>query len=459
MVVRQHKKSRRAANSNEALGNLKPGLAARQVAAKLLSAVVDKGTSLDGILDPKGGNPAFRSLSDADQALVKAMLLATLRHLPIIEAVLTRLVDRPLPAGARALAHVLHIAAAQIVYLEVPDHAAVDIAVEQANIDPRNRRFAALVNAVLRRLIRERSDLLPKVEAETINAPQWFADRLEAAYGESAEQIMRAHTVAPAIDLTVKSDPQGWADRLGGIVLPTGTVRLATIDGPVSELAGFAEGAWWVQDAAASIPARLLGDVAGRRVADLCAAPGGKTAQLIAAGATVTAVDLSRNRLRRLAENLGRLQLEAELVEANVIDWQPDTLLDAVLLDAPCSSTGTVRRHPDIPWTKSLADIEKLAALQEKLLRHTISLVRPGGTIVFSNCSLDPLEGEDMVRRVVESEPELVRKKIDPVDWPGLEEAITVDGDMRTTPAMLANDNPRLAGMDGFFASKFTRTE
>lgn len=436
----------------------KPGLAARQAAARLLAAVIDKRTSLDGLLDQKGGNPAFTGLDRNDQALVRAILLAALRHRTIIEAVIATLVDRPLPPGARALVHVLHVAAAQIIYLDLPDHAAVDLAVEQASIDPRNRRFAALVNAVLRRLIREKQALVPAVESKTRNAPPWFDERLRAAYGARADRILAAHGSVPPLDLTVKSDPQAWAERLGGILLPTGTVRLGALTGPVTDLPGFAEGQWWVQDAAASIPARLFGNVGGMRIADLCAAPGGKTAQLIVAGAEVTAVDLSRNRLRRLGENLARLGLEAEILEADCLDWQPDGTFDAVLLDAPCSSTGTVRRHPDIPWTKGPEDVEKLAALQEKMLRHAITLVRPGGKIVFSNCSLDPAEGEDMVQRVIDTEPHLQRISIDQADWPGLEEAVSGRGEMRTTPDMLPNENARLAGMDGFFACLLTRT-
>lgn len=452
---------RRNAGAKPSSGNppaeSKPGLPARKAAAKLLAAVVDRRTSLDGLLDLENGNPVFRSLDTPDQALVRAILQATLRHLPIIEAVLAKLVDRPLPQGARALHHVLHVAAAQILYLDVPVHAAVDLAVEQASGDPRNRRFAALVNAVLRRLIREKQTLLPPIEANIRNAPAWFADRLEAAYGKEAIGILAAHAVPPAIDLTAKSAPREWADRLDGFLLPTGTIRLKAPHGPIPDMPGFAEGAWWVQDAAASIPARLFGDVSGKRVADLCAAPGGKTAQLANAGAQVTAVDLSRNRLRRLDENLQRLGLEAEKVEANVLDWQPAIPFDAVLLDAPCSSTGTVRRHPDIPWTKGPADIEKLAALQERLLRHAMTLVRPGGTIVFSNCSLDPIEGEDMVARVVETEPALRRRAIDAANWPGLETAITEKGEMRTTPAMLPHEDAKLAGMDGFYAAVLTR--
>ena len=455
--MNKHRRAHGRSVSGGSPAETKPGLPARQAAAKLLAAVIDRKTSLDGLLDQENGNPAFRNLDAADQALVRAMLQATLRHLPIVEAVLAKLVDRPLPQGARALHHVLHIAAAQILFLDIPDHAAVDLAVEQANCDPRSRRFAALVNAVLRRLIREKETLLPQVEAQSRNAPAWFADRLEAAYGNEAAKILAAHAIPPAIDLTVKSAPQVWAERLGGILLPTGTVRLPSLPGPIRDLPGFSEGDWWVQDAAAAIPARLFGDISGKRVADLCAAPGGKTAQLATAGAQVTAVDLSRNRLRRLDENLDRLRLEAEQIEANCLDWQPETAFDAILLDAPCSSTGTVRRHPDIPWTKGPADIEKLAALQERMLRQSVRLVRPGGTIVFSNCSLDPAEGEDIVQRVVETEPSLQRSAINKAGWPGLEMAINKNGEMRTTPAMLPHDDPKLAGMDGFFAAVLIR--
>lgn len=434
----------------------KPGLEARQAASKLLAAIVDRKTSLDGLLDPVNGNRALRALSPPDQALVRAILMSALRHRPLIDAFLRLLLDKPLPEGARALSHVLHVAAAQILYLDTPDRAAVDIAVEQARRDPRNRRFAPLTNAVLRRMSREKATALPQLQATTVNAPGWFAERLRAAYGDTADEILRAHGHEPAIDITVKSDPAEWADRLGGLVLPTGSVRLRDSDGPVTGLPGFQEGAWWVQDAAASIPARLFGDVAGQRIADLCAAPGGKTAQLAAAGADITAVDLSKNRLKRLTENMERMGLAVTIVQGDLLDWQPGSLFDGVLLDAPCSSTGTVRRHPDIPWTKSPADIEKLAGLQERLLRKALSLVKPGGRVVFANCSLDPMEGEDVVQRVLEEYPNVARIPVEAGRWPGLEASISTSGDIRTTPAMLPHAEPRLAGLDGFFASVLT---
>lgn len=426
----------------------KAGLDARIAATKILGAVIDKKTSLDGMLDAEHGNPAVRDLSEADRALVRAILHSALRHLPRIEAILDSLLDTPLPEGARSLKHLLIIAAAQMLYLDVPDHSAVDLAVEQANRDPRNRRFAKLVNALLRRIGREKDALLDNVAALPC-LPSWFLERLAAVYGrETALAIAEAQLHPAAIDLTVKQDAALWAEKLNGKVLPTGSVRLEKFRGAIPALEGFDDGAWWVQDAAAAIPARLFGDLRGKRVADLCAAPGGKTAQLVVLGAEVTAVEQSQSRLKRLEGNLARLGLEVDCVLASLLDFRPEQAFDAVLLDAPCSSTGTMRRHPDVPWTKGPADIAKLAELQERLLRHALTLVGPGGVVVFSNCSLDPLEGEDMVARVLADCPDFRRVEMKASDWPGLEQAITPRGEIRTTPAMLAADG----GLDGFYA-------
>lgn len=431
----------------------KPGLETRAAATKLLAAVLDRHSSLDGMLDPVGGNPAYKALSEPDRALLRAILTTALRHLPRIDAAIDMLIDKPLPEGARALYHVLTVAAAQIFYLDIPDHSAVDLAVEQATRDPRSRRFAALVNAVLRRMAREKARLL-EATADIPVLPAWYMRRLEADYGAAtAAAIAAANSQPPAIDLTVKSDPDGWAERIGGIVLPNGSVRLSTAEGAIADLPGFAEGAWFVQDAAASLPARLFGSLAGQSVVDLCAAPGGKTAQLILAGARVMALDQSASRLKRLAGNLERLGLSAELIEANMLDFQPEQRFDAALLDAPCSSTGTTRRHPDVLYTKGPEDIAKLAALQEKMLRHTADLVRPGGLVVFSNCSLDKEEGEKLVERVLASDDRFERVPVSPEALPGLQMAVSPLGEVRTHPGMLPHDDPALAGVDGFFAS------
>lgn len=428
---------------------MKPGLEARIAATRILAAVVDRKTSLDGMLDAEHGNPAFLPLNEADRGLVKAILQSALRHLPRIEAIIGSLLDNPLPEGARSLHHLLVVAAAQMLYLDVPDHSAVDLAVEQANGDPRSRRFAKLVNAILRRIGREKTELLTTVE-DLPCMPDWFMQRLSDVYGrEHALAIAASQLQAPTIDLTVKSDAVGWAERLGGQVLPTGTVRLDRFRGAVTSLEGFDEGAWWVQDAAAAIPAKLFGDLTGQRVADLCAAPGGKTAQLALAGGDVVAVEQSKSRLKRLESNLARLGLPAETRCSDLLTIDETDSFDAILLDAPCSSTGTTRRHPDVLWTKDAADIAKLAALQEKLLRHAVTLLKPGGRLVFSNCSIDPSEGEDVTDRLLADVPGLRLLPIDPADWPGLEAAITTRGEFRTTPAMLAEQG----GLDGFYAA------
>lgn len=435
----------------------KPGLQARAAAAKILAAVVDKKLPLDGALDHEHGNPAYRALGESDRALVRAILNTTLRHLPRIDAAIASLLDSPLPEGARALHHVLAVGAAQILYLDVPDHSAVDLAVEQANQDPRNRRFAKLVNAILRRLGREKDAILAAVDGVS-PMPGWFLSRLENAYGkEMAAAIAESQLEPAAIDLTVKSDAAGWAKKLNGQVLPTGGVRLAAFEGSIPSLEGFEDGEWWVQDAAASIPAKLFGDLTGKRVADLCAAPGGKTAQLIVAGGTVIAIDQSESRLKRLRSNLQRLGLQAETIATDLTKFEPDQRFDAILLDAPCSSTGTTRRHPDVLWTKGADEILKLAGVQERLLRHAISLLKPDGLIVFSNCSLDPAEGEDVVARVLGDMPDVKRVPIDPRSWPGLEQAISPLGDFRTTPVMLPMAAGVASGLDGFYAAVLRR--
>ncbi|RUW57748.1 RsmB/NOP family class I SAM-dependent RNA methyltransferase [Mesorhizobium sp. M7A.F.Ca.US.008.03.1.1] len=439
-------------------GDFVAGLAARKAAARLLAAVIDARTPLDGLTDHENGHPQYKALDLRDRGLVRAILVTALRYRMTISGLLARRVEKPLPPNATALSHILHVAAAQILFLDIPDSAAVDIAVTHAKSDPRTQRFSGLVNGVLRTLARAKETELPAALAATDEAPKWFSDRLKTTYGnEKAGQILEAHRVEAPVDFSVKADPGLWAEKLGGIVLQTGTVRVENLIGPVTELPGFAEGAWWVQDAAASLPARLFGDVTGLRVADLCAAPGGKTAQLIVAGAKVTAVDTSKNRLVRLTQNLDRLGLSAEIVQADLLKYEPEELFDAVLLDAPCSSTGTVRRHPDVPWTKTAADVEKLADLQRRLLARTVTLVKPGGRIVFSNCSLDPLEGENLYRAFLAGTPEISNDPLRQGEIAGIDPFLTPQGTLRTTPADLDLGAPERSGLDGFFAARMRR--
>ncbi len=436
-----------------------PGLAVRKAAAKLLAIVIDAKTPLDGLTDNENGHPHYRALDSRDRALLRAILTTALRFRMTIAKLLSQRIERPLPPNASTLSHILHVAAAQILFLDIPDSAAVDLAVTHAKSDPRTARFAALVNGVLRSLARGKSVERDPVLAETLEAPAWFAERLVAAYGEEkAKAILAAHRTEAPVDFSVKSDPQLWAERFGGIVLPTGSVRVEKLAASVSELPGFEDGEWWVQDAAAALPARLLGDIEGKRVADLCAAPGGKTAQLALAGAQVTALDTSKNRLARLAANMERLRLDVTLVQADLLAYRPQQLFDAVLLDAPCSSTGTVRRHPDVPWTKSIADIEKLAALQGRMIEAAARLVKPGGRVVFSNCSLDPAEGEGLYRSFLARSGDVAHDPILPGEIEGVDEFLNPDGTLRTTPDGWKLATPGISGLDGFFAARFRRT-
>lgn len=455
-----HSRKRPGVEPRRVAGDDTPGLAARKAAAKLLAVVIDANTALDGLTDNDNGHPQYRALDMRDRGLVRAILTTALRFRVTIQSLLTQHLDRPIPANATALSHILHVASAQILFLDVPDSAAVDLAVTHAKSDPRTARFSGMVNGVLRSLVRGKQAELPEALTATLDAPAWFVQRLTTAYGaDKAKRILAAHRIEAPVDFSVKSAPDLWAQRFGGFVLPTGSVRVERLPAPVTELPGFAEGEWWVQDTAASLPARLFGDIRGLRVADLCAAPGGKTAQLILAGAEVTAVDASKNRLTRLAKNLERLKLSADLVQADITGFKPDRLFDAVLLDAPCSSTGTVRRHPDVPWTKSPAEIEKLAGVQSKLLAAAVGLVKPGGRIVFSNCSLDPLEGETLHAAFLRTAKNIADDPIRPGEFPAADVYLTDQGALRTTPADLDLGTPAVSGLDGFFAARLRRVD
>jgi 16S rRNA (cytosine967-C5)-methyltransferase len=381
--------------------------------------------------------------------------LGTLRHL------LTEQLERGIPRDAPQIEAILLVGAVQILFLDVPDHAAVDLSVRLAQADDRQAsRYSRLINAVLRKLARDGKARLAALDAVPLDTPEWLMQRWIAHYGETtARAIATAHTQEPALDLTVKNDPEAWATTLNGRVLPTGTVRTVA-SGPVSQLPGFEAGEWWVQDAAAALPARLIcsffGDIRGKTVADLCAAPGGKTAQLAAAGAQVTAVDRAPKRLERLKQNLARLSLAAETVVADVAEWQGGPF-DAVLLDAPCSSTGTIRRHPDIPWLKREADIVALAALQRRLLANAVELTRPGGTLVYCVCSLEPEEGADLVREFLAAEPRVVRRPITIDEVYGCGEFLTPVGELRTLPCHWGDTDSRMSGLDGFYAARLSR--
>lgn len=418
---------------------------------RLLTAVLGEGHSLDGAL----AKELQRStLEPRDRALARLIATTVLRRLGQLEAVLNSYLEKPLPKKQGALWPILLSGAAQLLFLDTPPHAAVGLAVEQARRDRHAGRYDKLVNALLRRAGREGRAALEEQDAVALNIPQWMLQRWVAAYGEAtARQIASASLTEAPLDVSVKSDAEMWGERLGGSLLPTGSIRLSA-GGRVDALPGFAEGAWWVQDAAAAIPARLLGEVAGKSVADLCAAPGGKTAQLAAAGATVTAVDLSDARLQRLTANLERLHLGAELVAADVASWSPGRTFDAVLLDAPCTATGTIRRHPDILRLKRPEDVAALAEIQARLLDNAAQLVAPGGTLIYCTCSLEPDEGPSQVERFLTRHPRFERRPIAAGESGIAAEWISASGDLRTLPFQLAGAQPELSGLDGFYAAR-----
>jgi 16S rRNA (cytosine967-C5)-methyltransferase len=454
-MTRSGKAARAEANARDA----QVGLPARRAAVELLAAVLQKKQPLDDILGRSLDKGAMFDLPARDRALARAIVAASLRRKGQLDNVLGTFLERGLPERPGTLHPILLSAAAQLIFLKTPAHAAIDLAVTLTQYDPQAKRYDKLANAVLRRVASDGEAIAAALDAARINAPDWLWSRWVSYWGEDrARAIAEMNLMEPPLDLTVKSEPELWAERLAGRVLPTGSVRLLS-KGRIEAMPGFDDGAWFVQDVAASLPARLLGDVAGKHVAELCAAPGGKTAQLVLAGASVVAVDSSKTRLSLLAENLARLGLEAERVQADAARWAPGELFDGVLLDAPCSSTGTIRRHPDIPYLKSPKDIEALAGLQARLLDNAARLVKPGGRLVYSTCSLEPEEGEAQIAAFLVRNDAFSLDAIEPAALFGQADWIEPSGCLRTFPYQLRLETPEWSGMDGFFATRLVRSD
>jgi 16S rRNA (cytosine967-C5)-methyltransferase len=427
-------------------------LQSRAAAAALVEEVLRSGQALDDCLARM-----VAGLDERDMGLVRAIALVTFRRLGTIRHALQARMAQGAAAGGGRMEALLATAAAQILFMEVPDHAAVDCAVTLAGESERDAHKRGFVNAILRRIAREKGAILSEAEAHPLrDLPDWLAKRWERQYGESiAAAIAAAQRHEPTLDISVASDPEGWAEKLGARLLAGGSLRLES-HAAIESLPGFEEGRWWVQDAAAAIPARLLKASAGMRVADLCAAPGGKTMQLAAAGASVTAVDRSAPRMEQLRRNLTRTGLAAEIVVADAAIWHAEPF-DAVLVDAPCSSTGTIRRHPDVPWSKAEADIPRLAALQTRLLDHAVALTKRGGTIVYCTCSLEREEGEDQIAALLERRGDVLLSPILPGEIGGHAEALTPLGELRTRPDQMPHEAPRQAGWAGFYAARLVK--
>lgn len=418
-------------------------MTARRAATDLLVAVMERGRALE---DALAETPSFNALTGRDRAFARALVTAGLRRLGGVDTVLSEFLDRPLPESAAHARALLHLGAAQFLVLGTPAHAAVGETVETANHMREARGFAKLMNAVLRKVASNGEAILNDLPPGS-DLPQWLFTRWRASYGEAAAQIADALLIEPPLDISVKDDAAGWAERLFGTVTPTGSVRLGE-HAPVDSLPGFNDGAWWVQDAAAALPAKLLGDVRGKRVLDLCAAPGGKTLQLAAAGAHVTAVDKSEARLKRLRENLARTKLEAEVVCADALQFKAEPF-DAILLDAPCTSTGTLRRHPDVAWLRRPTDVKALSDLQTQLIAAAAKLLKPGAPLIYAVCSLEPEEGPGVVAAALRNGWTRA-----PLTNEIPAEFITAEGDMRTHPGHW----PEIGGLDGFYAARLLRS-
>jgi len=435
-------------------GDQGPGVAVRRQAAQLIDTIISQ---KQGFEEAGDQGRILSGLSPRDRALARAAVLAALRHLGAIDQLIGQFVTKPLPEGTEMTHQLLRLGAAEMLVLGVAPHAAVSSLVAAAAAFPGARPFKGLINAVLRRIDREGRAIWAGFDLASLTLPAWLRDSWTAAYGaQTAHDMAAAALVEPALDLTVKDKAarETLAQLLEASILPTGSLR-RTGGGRIEALPGFEDGSWWVQDAAAALPATLLGDVAGKQVIDLCAAPGGKTAQLCSAGAIVTAVDRSAARLARLDENLARLKLKATLVAADGTQWRPAGLADAVLLDAPCSATGTLRRHPDLALQKTPEDVAKLVILQTRLLHAAQRMVKPGGLLVFSTCSLEPAEGPERIAAFLSQHPHFKRVPVKPEEAGGEAQFITPDGDIRTLPSHWADKG----GIDGFYAARLIRTE
>lgn len=426
---------------------------ARQASVSLLQAVLRRNLGLDEALAAVFGAVPFSKLSPRDRAFARSIAATSLRRLGQIDGVLRSYQTRRLPPRAGAAQNILRTAAAQILFLGTASHAAVSNAVELADKDSDARHYKGMINAVLRKVASGGQALLSTQDAAKLNTPEWLWESWRIAYDEeTARAIATAHQNEPPLDISVRRDAAQWAQRLEAQLLPTGSMRRAT-GGRIEDLPGFTEGEWWVQDIAASLPVGLLGDVARAQVIDLCAAPGGKTLQLAAGGAIVTAIDRSEVRMRRVQENLSRLKMTATCITADATAWRPPTPVSHVLLDAPCSATGTIRRHPDIVWRKTQQQIDGLVDLQDRLLAAAAAMVAPGGILVFCTCSLQPEEGPERIEAFLAKGAPFRRVPVRPEEVGGMAQMITAQGELRTLPHHLSE----LGGMDGFYAARLQK--
>ncbi len=426
----------------------KPGFEARLAAQRLLHAVLYDFRRLSEVLD-YSDSPII-GLEPADRARAQSLVTTCLRNLDRVDRVLKQHLKKKPPF---AVMNVLRLCATEILIDGIAPHAAVDGAVSLVKLKKKTAYFSGLVNAVARKLVDEGQVEFDKAPVQKL--PKDFRQSIKKTYGfEVCAAIEQAHQAGAPMDLTFKdvSQAQSFADAQDAILLPNGTVRLQSRV-QISALDGYETGDWWVQDAAASLPALALGDVKGKTVLDLCAAPGGKTMQLAARGADVTALDLSERRLERVTQNLERVKLKATIVAADALEWETEQQFDAVLIDAPCSASGTVRRHPDLPFLNARLDLRGLVDLQREMIKKATHWIKPGGYLLFSTCSLYPNEGEAQADWITQEFPQFSTVPLSPDEYGLPAQAAGQNGTLRLRPDMWAESG----GMDGFFIAKFQR--
>lgn len=428
---------------------------ARRCALHLLQDIFVKRHNLDQVFDE---SKEFNSLNLRDRAFVKMMTTTVIRRLGQIDDLIRRSLSRPGQAiNPPILEYILRLGIAQLIFMHVPDHAAVNTSVQLVESEGHGR-MKGFANAVLRRIAADGKDWTTRQDVARLNTPEWLLKIWIEDFGlRSAIDIAQANIVEPPLDITLKrpETAKDWLEPLQAKLLPTGSLRLSQHK-LVQDLPGYEDGMWWVQDASAAIPAQLFGNIEGQTVYDLCAAPGGKTSQLAARGANVLAIDRSAKRLVRLQENMRRLRLEERVAveAADAAVWKPRQPASHILLDAPCSATGTIRRNPDVPWLKTTVDLNSLVDLQARLLDNAVNMLAPGGTLVYCTCSLQKAEGEHQIERVLNSHATtLERIPVATAEVGGLGDIVTPNGDLRIFPSHLGT----LGGMDGFFISRLRK--
>lgn len=430
--------------------NYDAALIARHVAFDVITDVLHKRLPLDGSFESMAGK---HRLAGNDRAYAEFIVRTVLKRRGQIDELIDHCMTSKLPRKALPVLDVLRVGIAQLLFSATAQHAAVSTTVDLCRAVGQ-QPFAKLVNAIMRRLQREGKALIDDQDPQRLNTPEWLWKSWAKAYGEdTARDIAEAHAQTPPTDLSVKSDIERWAETLGGSIVLGDSIRLSDAEN-IRNLSGYDDGAWWVQDAAAHLPTTLLGDISGKCVFDLCAAPGGKTLALAAKGAEVTAVDISERRLDRVRENLSRTSLNANVIASDIRKWAPKEQADVVVLDAPCSSTGTARRHPDILYSKSSDDIKKLAIVQDELLSAAAKLVKPGGTLLFITCSLQPEEGAERANVFLQRNDDFAVNPITESEIPDLPTSIDRQGYLRTLPSMLSDHG----GIDGFFAARLEKS-